>query len=618
MSMNALHLGVALMPLMPLMASAEDTARTIREQLDGYERNITHLQTVMAPSWVSAQIYRSTASILWSCIVTLTACVYTALHLNISGKQGWRPRLLSKLKWVAVGLFIPEVPIYLAISQFMEARWVVKKLTALQRADSEVDQEYKFDLNYGFFVVMGGLQVSLDHLKEKETRKSRIFGEILDHDCRKTISAAGVVTLAQAGKFIYVSPDSITDRSKANSIQKSLVFIQIVWMALQCIFRHVYGLPLTLLEIHTLVHVASAFFMYCFWFKKPLDIGSTEIVEIDGFRDILNLLLLEYYSWDLIEAGNLLIVPVDGNNIPHYRKFLVEDKSCDDSDGALPNFVLPSQRKWLAYVAPERDADGNPTFVPPIDIPAALSQQDKIVLQRSDYLPCGLRFVARPPTLSKAECAALASAGDAYWRLGGAKSRVPEMWDPKLIGPAVGPEVDYPGAESVFENDFGECLSDTRAPFQHQSNILNRMKTRHSKIFEALWKIVAEESISFQALVPLSVIYGGLHCVAWNYHFPSDMEKYLWRFTCISLVVLIFIPFFYYLDFMKELKDSNGGGEMPSAKALKAVENIGAGCLVLGLLAFRTFIVVESFISLRALPVGAFMMPGWLQMIPHL
>lgn len=138
MCMNVFYLGAA---LMPLMASAEDTARTIREQLDGYERNITHLQTVMAPAWVSAQIYRSTSSILWSCIITLTACVYTALHLNISGKQGWWPRLLAKLKWVSVGLFILEVPIYLAIAQFLEARWVVKKLSALQRADSKVDQE---------------------------------------------------------------------------------------------------------------------------------------------------------------------------------------------------------------------------------------------------------------------------------------------------------------------------------------------------------------------------------------------------------------------------------------------------------------------------------------------
>ena len=114
---------------------------------------------------------------------------------------------------------------------------------------------------------MGGFQVSLDHIKEKEAREGRIFGDILDNDCRRTLSAAGVVTLAQAGKFIYISPDSITDRSKANSIQKTLVFMQIVWMGLQCIFRHVYGLPLTLLEIHTLVHVGCALFMYCFWFK---------------------------------------------------------------------------------------------------------------------------------------------------------------------------------------------------------------------------------------------------------------------------------------------------------------------------------------------------------------
>ncbi|KAK8050449.1 hypothetical protein PG994_012179 [Apiospora phragmitis] len=456
------------------MALAEDTARTIRDQLDGNEHNITDLQTGMAPSWVSAQIYRSTSSILWSCIVTLTACVYTALHLNISGKKGWWPRLVTKLKWVAVGLFIPEVPIYLAIAQFVEARWVAKHLTALQRADSKVDQKYKFDLNYGFFVVMGGLQVSLDHLKEKETREDRVFGQILDHDCRKTISGVGVVTLAQASKFVYIYPDSITDRSKANSIQKGLVLIQIVWMALQCIFRHAHGLPLTLLELHTFVHVASALFMYCFWFKKPLDIGSPEVVDFEGFQGILNLLLLEYHAWDLIKTGNLLIVPVDSTEIPHYEKCWVEDKHDDNSTEALLDPV-PHRRKYHAIVAPARDADNNPIFVTPVDTDAAFAQQDTIVLQCSEYLRCGLRFLDQPQTLSKAECDALASAVDAYWRLGGARSRIPEMYDEKLIGPAVGPDRGFLGTYGLYATK-----SDSRAPFQHQSNVLTHTKRRGS------------------------------------------------------------------------------------------------------------------------------------------
>ena len=121
--------------LLPLMVSADDSARIIREQLEDAGHNLTRLKTELAPPWVSGQQYRSTASILQTCIATLTACIYTALHLNISGKQGWKARLLGKLKWVGIGLFAPEVAIYLAVVQYLEARWVAAELARLQSLD---------------------------------------------------------------------------------------------------------------------------------------------------------------------------------------------------------------------------------------------------------------------------------------------------------------------------------------------------------------------------------------------------------------------------------------------------------------------------------------------------
>ncbi|KAK8103227.1 hypothetical protein PG984_016373 [Apiospora sp. TS-2023a] len=301
--------------LMPVLSSADDSARILREQLSGNEHNLTYLSTVIAPPWVSAQLYRSTSSILWSCIVTLTACVYTALHLNIPSKIGWWSRLLAKLKWVAIGIFVPEYVIYLAVVQFLEARWVAKELTKAQTLNDTADKRYKFDLNYGFFVVMGGLRISLKYLSEARRRERRIFGQILENDCQETLSPVGVVALAQAGKFIYLAPESITDRSKANSIQKGLVFLQIVWMALQCFARKAYGLPLTLLEVHTMIHVGCALLIYSFWFKKPLDIASTETVDTSNFQDIINLLLLEHHAWREIRDNNIRIAPVGSNTV---------------------------------------------------------------------------------------------------------------------------------------------------------------------------------------------------------------------------------------------------------------------------------------------------------------
>ncbi|KAK8098708.1 uncharacterized protein PG998_011949 [Apiospora kogelbergensis] len=326
--------------LLPLMVSADDSARIIRDQLEDAGNNLTRLKTELAPPWVSGQQYRSTASILQTCIATLTACIYTALHLNISGKQGWKARLLEKLKWVAIGLFAPEVAIYLAVVQYLEARWVAAELTKLQSSDSASDKKFKFDLQYGFFVVMGGLQVPLHHLSENTPRDDRVFGDITANDCYETLSSVGVVALAQAGKFIYISPESVSDRSKANLIHKVLVFGQIIWMAMQCIVRFHYGLPLTLLELHTLIHVICANIMYALWFKKPLDITGAEVINLDGLQDTLHLLIFEHRAWNLIDSKRVFLAPFEAaNETPMEANGSQEGNSRHTSDFKQPDPV---------------------------------------------------------------------------------------------------------------------------------------------------------------------------------------------------------------------------------------------------------------------------------------
>jgi len=50
-------------------------------------------------------------------------------------------------------------------------------------------------------------------------------------------------------------------------------------MVLKVVARKIKGLPLTLLEIHTLVHVFCALVMYCFWFKKPVRVRDPTVVD---------------------------------------------------------------------------------------------------------------------------------------------------------------------------------------------------------------------------------------------------------------------------------------------------------------------------------------------------
>ncbi len=111
------------------------------------------------------------------------------------------------------------------------------------------------DLKWGFFAVMGGFQMAVSDDSESGERP-------------QTLSPEGVLKLAAVNLRPFMIPRSfIEDRSKADTLQKGLVLLQVTWMALQCIVRKLYGLPLTLLELHTMVHVVCAIAMYAFWLR---------------------------------------------------------------------------------------------------------------------------------------------------------------------------------------------------------------------------------------------------------------------------------------------------------------------------------------------------------------
>lgn len=106
---------------------------TLEESLVQHRGNLTALQTILAPSWINSPEIRGTTTILWSCIITLVACIYTALHLNVPGSTRALPLLREKMKWVLIGLIAPEIVFYLAFSQFADAKHLSQKLTAMWR-----------------------------------------------------------------------------------------------------------------------------------------------------------------------------------------------------------------------------------------------------------------------------------------------------------------------------------------------------------------------------------------------------------------------------------------------------------------------------------------------------
>lgn len=78
--------------------------------------------------------------ILQSCVLTLVACVYTALHLNIPDRRSWSSQLARKGRAVFITVLAPEIALFSAAVQLFQA-WDFKNAMIdlqMQSDDEEV------------------------------------------------------------------------------------------------------------------------------------------------------------------------------------------------------------------------------------------------------------------------------------------------------------------------------------------------------------------------------------------------------------------------------------------------------------------------------------------------
>lgn len=111
-----------------------------------------------------------------------------------------------------------------------------------------------------------------------------------------TLTPRGVLEMAkwqheagdERGLLSLISSDKVRDKSKANSLNKIIVVWQALWMIIQVIGRTADNLPVTLLELHTVLHTFCAVAMYITWWDKPVDIATPTTVplHLDNPKDV--------------------------------------------------------------------------------------------------------------------------------------------------------------------------------------------------------------------------------------------------------------------------------------------------------------------------------------------
>ena len=123
--------------------------------------------------------------------------------------------------------------------------------------------------------------------------------------------------------------------------------------------------------------------------------------------------------------------------------------------------------------------------------------------------------------------------------------------------------------------------------------------------------------------IPLTAAYGGIHLSAWNFEFPSRIESIIWRTACFiimgSFFPLLALPSLFGIipDIDPNLPSRVGRVERVSQILSQSVVYGFMLMLFLCYAAARLYLVVESFISLRHVPIGVYAAVPWVQSIPH-
>ena len=114
------------------------------------------------------------------------------------------------------------------------------------------------------------------------------------------------------------------------------------------------------------------------------------------------------------------------------------------------------------------------------------------------------------------------------------------------------------------------------------------------------------------------VIFGGLHCIGWNFNFPTRSEQSLWRSTSLAIaaIPLIVAPIDFLLAARLRIRDINSCATLEKA-ALLTLD------LVMTILLFvyvpaRLSLIAQALALLRSQPASALAAVDWTKYVPHL
>ncbi|KAF8534935.1 hypothetical protein BDD12DRAFT_754670, partial [Trichophaea hybrida] len=186
---------------------------------------------------------RGTIGLFWNCAFAFGICVWTAIHTDLNPSPFMLDRIAYKLGWVVLAALAPEIIIYIALMQYLQAK-------ELRDAWNEKYPD-TFGLQGGFMVLMGGFVVEPE-LNDKFVTTLKPAG------FRKLMGLDDVKNRRKEER-------DVNDKGKTDGISKFIVSLQALWMVVQYFGRKHAGLPATILEFHVVIQILYSVATYGFW-----------------------------------------------------------------------------------------------------------------------------------------------------------------------------------------------------------------------------------------------------------------------------------------------------------------------------------------------------------------
>jgi len=610
--------------------------------------------TEPAARWTPEPSTRGTFGLISSCVITLSLCVWSCVHLNVPDHKGERKQIWRKIGWVIVGSLVPEMVVFTAWYQRHEAkkllyfmmdqcgqdhpelffsrlsRWLSrttrrkKAIASAEEPTSENSHDMRsthfaskttWTLTHAFYAAMGGFAI------DGSTAETPFLPQGRDH---LTITKAGIKIFFKLGyidEFSAVSLESIRDKGKSGYIAKFLIALQALWFCTQLVARLAQSLPISLLELNTFAHGICAICAIYFWWEKPQDIEQPTLLPMNRIQPLCALLWIHskvskgryYYTGGVRRwyKGANPVDPVEAQmwtSIPN-----------TGSDDVLRQPKKTQHRKTYASLVCEVVSDSS----------NALGSLNSTIGPYASETP-----MLKAPTVVRSNSEP--SSPSPRPSDSGTPSKVPN--EPRGSSPS--PNGVRVTRGSLVPNTVFYLRNSTDVPKwviadpirMARLSLASKVADLHPDFFfEANWpgslnktngsylapRAAEFTSNTYIAGVPVilmtAMVYGGLYCLAWNSNsFASDTERLLWRISCLFLVIPVPLGILGYVALVVLALLWQGVEDLlPSLVACVKKFFTGGGLLIgilygLGLVAFHTFFWSSLLALFLALVFGRF------------